>query len=168
MRVTAFLCDKSKHKEYRLQDGTMFLVDNHTDSILTNGYYHMSIVHKGIWRRTVTQLIATVFDGNIQRASEVLYEVYQKPEYLRGNLYRYIFAKPRKDRQNKKVTKIVEYIKQEGILKEVVSELLKSHCIGVETEQLGTAQCDYQLKTYRTRVGMKMLVNCLEGRKSCQ
>jgi hypothetical protein len=168
MRVTAFHYDKSKHREYQLQDGTVFVVDYHTDSILSNGYYHMPIVHKGLWRRIVSELIASVFNGNVQRASEVLYQVYQKPEYLRTNLYRYLYTKPRKDRQNKKVRKVVEYIKQEDISKEVVRELLQSQCVGVVSEQLGTAQCEHQLKTSKTRVAMKALVNYLEGKKACQ
>ena len=115
MRISALHYDSSKHIVHQLQDGTRFIVDYYTDGILSNGYYHMPIVQKGIWRRTVSELIATVFKGNIQRASDVLYEVYKKPEYLRTNLYRYIYTKPRKDRQNKKVTRVVEYVKREGI-----------------------------------------------------
>jgi uncharacterized protein YidB (DUF937 family) len=165
MRVTAFHYDKSKHREYQLQDGTVFVVDYHTDSILSNGYYHMPIVHKGLWRRVVSELIATVFNGDIKKASEVLHEVYKKPEYLRGNLYKYIYTKPRKDRQNKKLTKVMEYIENEGLKEDVKRELWKQESIGVESEQLGTAQCEHQLKTLKTRVGKKMLVKYLEGKK---
>jgi hypothetical protein len=169
MKTTAFLFDSSKHKTYQLQDGSKFIVDNHTDSILRNGYYFMPIVQKGVWRRTVSELIATVFNKDFLRASQVLYEVYKKPEYLRGNLYKYIYTKPRRDRKNKKLTKVLEYISREGLdEKDVLKALWKEKCIGVEAEQLGTAQCEHQLKTLRTRVGKKMLVKYLEGKKSCQ
>jgi hypothetical protein len=157
MKITAFLYDSSKHKAYQLQDGSKFIVDSHTDNILRNGYYHMSIVQKGIWRRTVSTIIDKVFDKDKLRASKVLYEVYRKPEYLRGNLYKYIYTKPRRDRKNKKLTKVMEYIENEGLKEDVKRELWKQDSIGVESEQLGTAQCERQLKTVHVRVLAKEL-----------
>jgi len=157
MRVSAFCYNSSRHMEYQLRDGTRFIVDYYTDGILSNGYYHMPIVQKGIWKRTLRELIENVFNGNIQRASEVLYEIYKKPEYHRETLYRYVFGKSRKDIRERKAKKIVEYAYSEGIVNEVKRELKKKECIGTETESLGTSQCERQLKTIHVRVLAKEL-----------
>jgi hypothetical protein len=162
--ILRLIVDPTTHCEYTLKSGKKFVIDNYRDTILKDGYYHQPPKKKNLWKRTVKDLIDNEFKGNIKEASEVLYEVYQKPEYLRGNLYKYVYTRPRQDRQNKKKEEILKRIHEEGLADEVLKELLKERCIGVESEPLGTEQCDYQLKTLRTRVGFKALVKALEGK----
>jgi hypothetical protein len=162
--VFRLIINPKTHHEYPLRNGDKFVIDNYRDSILKNGYAHMPPKRKSLWKKTVKDLIDNEFKGNIAKASEVLYEVYQKPEYLRGNLYKYVYTRPRQDKQNKKKEEILKRIHEENLADEVLKELLKERCIGVESEKLGTEQCDYQLRTLRTRVGFKALVKALEGK----
>jgi hypothetical protein len=160
MTMALSLIVDSRYKEYTLKDGRRFVIDNYRDAILRDGYSHLPPKRKSLWKKTVKDLIDNEFKGNIKEASEVLYEVYQRPEYLRGNLYKYIYTRQREDRRNKKLKKLMEYIYREGLVEEVKKELWKKESVGIESEQLGSSQCDFQLKKFKRVNSMEKCQRC--------
>jgi hypothetical protein len=146
MTMALSLIVDSRYKEYTLKDGRRFVIDNYRDAILRDGYSHLPPKRKSLWKKTVKDLVDNEFKGNIAKASEVLYEVYSKAEYDRRTLYRLVFKSPRKDRVNRKVQRLLDYAYRNGLVEELKRQLWKDMCITQETEQLGTSQCEYQLK----------------------
>lgn len=135
------------HITYTLKDGSSFTIDNARDYILRSGYYTQNSRQKAIWKRTTSDLIKQGFRGNVDLASKVLEEVYKKPEYQRGNLYKILGKKIRKDRRNKKLQRIMREIYQNDLVDSVKKAIWRQEAIPEEEDYcLGTQQAEYQLK----------------------
>jgi formyltetrahydrofolate synthetase len=154
------LHNPNTHVTYALKDGNFFTIDNTRDYILKSGFYFQSPRQRGIWKRTVSDLIKQGFKGNVDLASKVLKEVYQKSEYERGNLYKILGKRIRKDRKNKKLQKVMKEIYQNDLVDDVKRAIWKQESITDEDDyQLGTQQAEYQIKRIEKKKA-KEITNC--------
>jgi hypothetical protein len=169
MIMMRLLYDPKKHIMYPLIDGRNFIIDSYRDGILKTGFNHVSPKQKAQWIETVQDIIQNDFNGNTLEASKVLSEVYSKPEYNRNVLYRLLpMLKNRREEGINKTEKnwlhrIIRKLEESNLEGEFWEVYRRKKSIGQYGEQLGTAQCDYQLKTTRKRVGDKILRKILNS-----
>jgi formyltetrahydrofolate synthetase len=144
---------------YSLKNGYFFTIDSAKDYILKSGFYTQSSRHKAVWKRVVSDLIKQGFRGNVDLASKVLEEVYKKPEYQRGNLYKILGKKIRKDRRNKKLQKVMKEIYQNDLVDDIKKIIWKQETIPEEDYSLGTQQLEHQLKRIEKKKAEE-ITNC--------
>ena len=141
-----------------LPDGSTFVVDNKTNEVLQNGY-SMTPMGKAKWIETVSEVINHTFHGNVALASEVLYNVYQKPEYQRTKLYELLPMLKHTNSQWKELPKPLrrwidrelDKLSSRGLEEQFFERYLRRQSQKIITEPLGTQQCEYQLRKTKSR-----------------
>jgi hypothetical protein len=150
-----------------LPDGSTFIVDNKTNEILQNGY-SMTPMAKAKWIETVSEIIETYFHGNVAQASEVLSQVYKKPEYERTKLYELLPKLKRANAQWKQLPKTVrrwidreiDKVYNRGLEEQFFERYLRRRTKKIiDTTPLGTQQCEYQLGTVMKRAKKRVKTN---------
>jgi formyltetrahydrofolate synthetase len=154
------LHNPNSHVTYPLKDGNNFTIDNAKDYILKCGYFTQNSRQKAIWKRVTSEVIKYAFRGNVELASKVLKEVYQKPEYERGTLYKILGKRIRKDRKDKKLQKVMKEIYQNDLVDDVKRAIWKQEAIPEEEDYcLGTQQAEHQIKRIEKKK-TKDIKNC--------
>jgi hypothetical protein len=163
MKAKAIFYYPSQVTIHQLPDKGTFIVDNKTNEILQNGY-SMTPMAKAKWIETVSDIIETVFHGNVAQASEVLSQVYKKPEYQRTKLYELLPKLRYTNTQWKQLPKTVRrWIDREldkvyarGLEEQFfVRHIRRRTQKVIETAPVGTSQCKWQLGTVEKRFRKK-------------
>jgi hypothetical protein len=158
MKIKAIHYYQNQIVVHPLPDGSTFIVDNKTNEILQNGY-SMTPMGKAEWIETVSEIIETYFHRNVAQASEVLYKVYQKPEYQRTKLYELLPMLKHPNPQwselskaeRKYIIREIKKLRKRGLELPFIQECLRRRSLKLITEPLGTQQAEYQLR----KVGRK-------------
>jgi hypothetical protein len=138
-----FLFDPQKHLRYPLKNGTFFEVSNYQDELLRNGTYGASNPRKqGELIDTLETLLKIDFNGNVKLMSEVLSEVYAKPEYTRQGLYKILPSlkeiRLTRTRQRKLLRQWNKYFSDQVARDFARKQICKEEAVYESTEELGT------------------------------